>query len=255
MIFPREINYIWRYGNALWPTDQLTPQQARPEVQQYIQHRFQRFGKQSNGQRIIEKTCANSLRLEFVRAVFPDAFIVHIVRDGRAVAESARRRWQAPPEPKYLLEKARWVPMADIPYYGLRYLRYQMGRLGSTNNRQASWGPRFEGLDDLVLEKTLIEVCGLQWKICVQAAATSIKNMPSEQGITLYYEDIVRDPLAVAKQVFEATQLEFTDRTQAFCEAQIIPSNIEKWRETLSKQDIQLLMPHIEEELSHHGYD
>ena len=93
--FPREINYIWRHGNLDFPTDELQPENARPEVVQYIRKRFDKVRSGQGKQRVIEKTCANSLRVDFVHTIFPEAYFVHLVRDGRAVAESARRRWRA----------------------------------------------------------------------------------------------------------------------------------------------------------------
>ena len=41
------------------------------------------------------------------------------------------------------------------------------------------------------VEQTLIEVCGIQWKVCVQAAESAMKDLPSDQTITLRYEDII----------------------------------------------------------------
>lgn len=254
-VFPREINYIWRHGNIDFPTDELTPEHARPEVRAFIREQFVKLSRRQGGRRVVEKTCANTLRLDFVHAVFPEAVIVHLIRDGRAVTESARRRWQARPDPGYLLEKLRWVPVTDIPYYGLRYLRYQLGRLrGTTGGAQSSWGPRFAGLDRLVAEKELVEVCAIQWQRCVRAAEASLERLPAEQTLTVRYEDLVADPAAVARCVYERAGLPFSEACAAFARETVHGGNLEKWRQRLSERELALLLPHIESELRRHGY-
>jgi len=253
--FPYEINYIWRHGNVGWPTDELLPEHARPEIVQYIRRCFQRYRSSRNALRVVEKTCANSLRVEFVKSVFPESFIIHIIRDGRAVAESARRRWQARPEAGYLLKKLRWVPPSDVPYYAARYVRHQLGRFTSRNNAQASWGPRFNGPDELVKSKSLIEVCGLQWKACVQAAESSMKRLPSELTVTLRYEDIVEAPLFVMERVFDKLKLRFASVCRDYVERNVHKNNVNKWRDGLSDHDLNLLVPHIKSELVKHGYE
>jgi hypothetical protein len=253
--FPREINYLWRHGNAGYPTDELQPEHAHPEVVRYIRKRFRALSARHNGARVVEKTCANALRVDFVHAVFPQAYIIHLVRDGRAVAESARRCWKARPELDYLLEKMRWVPVSDIPYYALRYLHYQLGRLRSDQGAESSWGPRFEGLDALVREKSLIEVCGLQWKACVQAAEIALKRLPSDQTITVRYEDLVTNPLAVIGRLFDQINLMLTAECRAYIEREVSADYVDKWQERLTERDLNLLLPHIEAELLKHRYE
>lgn len=254
-VFPREINYIWRHGNVSFPTDELMPRHARPDVRAFIREQFVKLGRKQGGRRVVEKTCANTLRLDFVHVVFPEAVIIHLVRDGRAVTESARRRWQARPELRYLLEKLRWVPAGDIPYYGLRYLRYQLGRLqGNYNGAQSSWGPRFTGLDRLAVEKELVEVCAIQWRACVAAAETSLQRMPPHQTLTVRYEDLVADPVAVARRVYRHTGLTFSDACAAFAQEKVHEGNLEKWRQRLSEEELSLLLPHVEAELKRYGY-
>jgi hypothetical protein len=253
--FPREINYIWRHGNANYPTDELKPEHARPEVIRYIRERFDRLSRGHDDAWVVEKTCANALRVGFVHRVFPEAYIIHLIRDGRAVAESARRRWIARSDLRYLLEKLRWVPVGDILYYAIRYLRYQLGRLYSSQGAESSWGPRFDGIDDLIQEKALIEVCGLQWKSCVRAAEASLSDLPSAQTLTIRYEDLVEDPIVATQGVFDRVGLSFVQSCRDYVLENISASYIDKWRDRLSKEDLSRLMPHIESELTQQGYE
>jgi len=252
--FPREINYIWRHGNTTFPTDELRPEHARPEVVRYIRKRFHQFSCSHGDARVLEKTCASSLRVDFIHSVIPEAQIIHLVRDGRAVAESARRRWLAKPEFKYLMEKARWVPVQDMPYYGFRFLKFQFNRFGNATKAPSSWGPRFVGIDDLVREKTLIEVCGIQWKTCVEAAEESFARIPPQQMLTIKYEDLVESPLDVCSKIFNYIGLDFVRESQQFIQKFVTTSNLEKWRRRLTDEEMRLLLPQIEPTLVRFGY-
>ena len=252
--FPREINYIWRHGNAEFPTDELQPHHANPDVAAYICRRFAQFSAKHDYRRVIEKTCANSLRLAFVHTIFPEAMVVHIMRDGRAVAESARRRWVAKPEWRYLWEKARWLPWEDVSYYAVRFLRYQIGRLQSKSGAQSSWGPRFSGIDELISHKQLIEVCGIQWRECVRAAESALAQLPARQHVTVRYEDLIVDPVGVSAALFAELGLKFSPESEAYINANVHAGNLQKWQQQLTEADLDLLMPHIRDELAQYGY-
>lgn len=78
-----EINPIWRHGNLGYPDDQIPASRATPAVRQFIRKAFLRiWQEQSRPDFVVEKTCANALRVPFVSAVLPEARFIHIVRDG-----------------------------------------------------------------------------------------------------------------------------------------------------------------------------
>jgi hypothetical protein len=189
-----EINYIWRHGNVRAPTDALTVEQARPEVRAYIRRRFHRLARRRGLSHVVEKTCANALRVGFVHAVLPEAKFVHIVRDGVDVIASARRRWGAPLDLPYIGRKARFVPPTDVPYYATRFIWNRLYRQLSRDRRLAFWGPIFDGMAEALQSRSLEEVCALQWQHCVECAHSDLGRLPPQQVHHLRYEDLVRDP-------------------------------------------------------------
>ncbi len=62
-----EINPIWRYGNRDYPSDEIPLNKLNLEIKKYIRGRFNKIQKITNSKFIVEKTCANSLRLNYVR--------------------------------------------------------------------------------------------------------------------------------------------------------------------------------------------
>jgi hypothetical protein len=66
---------------------------ATEPVRAHIRRKFNQMRIAQGKPRFCEKTPANEMRLPFVLEVFPDAKLIHVVRDGRQVAVSARRKF------------------------------------------------------------------------------------------------------------------------------------------------------------------
>ncbi len=189
-----EINFIWRHGNAGFPSDEFREELARPEVIGYIRRRFERIAERYRLAAVVEKTCANSLRLEFVDKVLPDARYVFIRRNGLDATASALRRWRAPVELSYIARKARFIPVGDVPYYGIRFLYNRAHRLLSGQRRLATWGPVLPDMGGLMQRHSLEEVCALQWKRCVDRAQEALAALPASRHVEVVYEDFVARP-------------------------------------------------------------
>jgi len=58
-----EINYIWRHGNKRHPSDEFTPEMVTSDIRRYVNHRFDRVASRCHAHTVVEKTCANSLRM------------------------------------------------------------------------------------------------------------------------------------------------------------------------------------------------
>jgi hypothetical protein len=190
-----EINLIWRHGNRRFPSDELTAAQARPEVASYIRGRFDRI-RRADAPHVVEKTCANSLRMGFVREVLPDAKYVLITRDGIDAAASAMTRWNAPVDLRYTAAKARFVPWSDVVPYGAQFVMSRVRRRGGTGRGHATgwWGPRPADYRSLMARHPLDEVCALQWQRCVDASSRDLEGLSDEQLFRVTYEDFVRAP-------------------------------------------------------------
>lgn len=189
-----EINYIWRYGNARFETDELMPSQATSRTIHYIRHQFARQAARTKAHWLIEKTCANSLRVDFVKKVIPEAKFIFLVRDGWDASHSAEKRWQASLDLGYLARKAAFVPISDVPYYAFRYARHRVQKIVSGTSRLPTWGPRCQGLDEWVQHLTPQEVCIRQWQACVEKASEALSHYAANDVHYIRYEDFVWEP-------------------------------------------------------------
>lgn len=228
-----EINYIWRHGRARRPNDELRPDHATPRVRRYIRRAFRKLARTTGARCIVEKTCANSLRVDFVRAVLPDAKFIFLIRDVRDVVASALKRWRTKPDWRYVLRKARYVPFSDVPYYGLRFLSHRFRQLISREQRLPTWGPRFDGIDAMLRECSLAEVCAEQWRQCVEQAAAALANVPPNQVRTLRYEDIVARPRSELTRLTEFLGLSASARQLSEFAADVRADSVGKWRRAL----------------------
>lgn len=195
-----EVNLLWRHGNRDAPSDELTPDQARPEVRSFLRSRFERIRERYDAPVVVEKTCATSLRVPFARAVLPDAKYVFITRDGVDAAASAMERWHAPFDLGYTARKVRYVPASDLPHYGRQFVANQMRKRRASSapaveGLSSWWGPKPHDWRDLMREHPLDEVCALQWQRCVEASYAGLADLSTEQLLHVSYEELVTDPV------------------------------------------------------------
>lgn len=199
-----EINLTWRHGNRDFPSDELQAQHATPEVRHYLRREFDKIRAKPGTRSVVEKTCANSLRVEFVHRVAPDARYLWITRDGLDAAASAVQRWHAPLDVKYTAAKVKYVPPGDIPYYGLRFVANQWRKRAASENASTGhgwWGPKPNDWEELSRSRPLDEVALIQWERCITAAERGFAEIPSSQVHHVVYEEFVRDPVGGLRDI------------------------------------------------------
>jgi len=82
--FRYEPRYFWQGlfdpAQRGWISDGATAEDATPEVRRKV-HEF--YFKKLGGGRFLEKTCINGFKIPLLDALWPDAYFVHLHRDGR----------------------------------------------------------------------------------------------------------------------------------------------------------------------------
>lgn len=250
-----EINYIWRHDNVLCPHDEFTARQVSSRGKEYIRRQFQAMAHRTKSQFLIEKTCANSLRVEFVDSVIPEAKYIYLVRDGRDVVLSALKRWKAALDLKYLLKKVPFVPWRDLPFYAGRYLYHRAHRLFSRERRLASWGPRFDGMSELLAHQPLDEVCAEQWRRSVRRSDEALQQIHSDRVHVLRYEDMVAGSTRAFGDVLRFLGLEVPASRQEEITANIFADSVGGWRSKMSDSQRDRIETIIGTTLEEFGYD
>ena len=248
-----EINYIWRHGNIRYPSDEFVPDMATTPVARYIRAQFSILSRRNDVPVVLEKTCANSLRVGFVDRVLPNARYIFIHRNGLDAVASAMKRWTADLDPGYIYRKARYVPPADLPYYASRYLWNRVYRWFSGTERLAFWGPQLSGMQELMERPSLVEVCGLQWQRCVNSAAEAFETMPESKVLDVSYEKFVVSPVEEMRRVVEFLGLEKDESLIQEIGRGISPASVGNWRNDLAEDDVLRLKALIGATLDRYG--
>jgi hypothetical protein len=82
--YRHEAHHLWaKAGSGPQGSHRLTAEQATADVVRYLRKQLAPAGP---GALVLEKNPRTMLRVPFIRAVFPEARFIHLVRDGRDVA-------------------------------------------------------------------------------------------------------------------------------------------------------------------------
>jgi hypothetical protein len=249
-----EINYIWRHGNAHCPSDEFLAEQASVSIKKYIRRAFSRIAQKHNCRYVVEKTCANSLRVSFVEMIVPEAKFIFLSRDGRDVVASAMKRWFAPLNTTYLLNKAKYVPITDIPYYASKYLMNRLNKIFSNEKRLSYWGPRFKGMEEMVLCKSLLEVCAVQWARCVEKSLEQLGDINPSRIHRIRYEDFVRNPAGEFRGLCDFLEVGIPlSEAERFVQG-VSAKTVGTWRREFSENDLRVLNPLLGHPMNALGY-
>jgi hypothetical protein len=163
-------------------------------------------------------------RARLVHAVFPEAYFLHVVRDGRAVANS--------------LVRMAWWPGYQGPD------RWPFGPLPAAYDEEWRAGGRSFPL-----------LAGLQWKLLLDAFEDARARVPAQQWMEVRYEDFVQAP-----REHLGTALEFvgikpaTNLDRVLSSFEIRADRRGAYREELTGRDNDLLDAALERHLARYGY-
>lgn len=163
-------------------------------------------------------------RMGFLYQLFPHAQFVHIVRDGRAVANS-------------LLNSHFWDGWEGS----------QHGRWGTlTPEQEKRW---------LETGQEFVVLAGIQWERLLQATQIAQTALPTSQFYQLHYEELCAHPHATLQKLADFCQL---GQTSAFIQ-QIpntpFPNQNGKWQKELTPEQQHQLTNAIRQQLLHYHYE
>jgi hypothetical protein len=184
--------------------------------------------------RLLEKTPENCLRLPFLLEIFPDARIIHLIRDGRSNVSSLMEGWR----------RADLFPGYRVPE--------RLAVSGVTSHRWAfALIPGWRELAASPLE----EVCARQWMVCNEAVLDFRRN--EGRGVpflTVKYENLVNRLDAVLAEVTAFADVELNPHPGFLSESNIVsPPAREKWRH-LHGEEIRRIEPLIAPTMERLGY-
>lgn len=215
------------------------PQQGLNSIRKMVQlYRRLTPTKSSKAIRLLEKTPENCLRLPFLLALFPDARIIYLTRDGRSNINSLIEGWRQP----HIFPGYQVPEPINIP--------------GDTRGRWAfTLIPGWQSLTASPLE----EVCAMQWLRCNEAVlAHRDKTDGQVPYLTIQYENLIQRPEQTLGQIANFIQVDFAKELGRY--AKELPKiNVvsqpeqEKWRRQ-NGEAIERVLPIIQPTMKKLGY-
>jgi hypothetical protein len=206
------------------PCRDLTAQDATPYLQRRIADFFDsRMAAQGKDSFVHHLT--GWPRSGLLRTVYPEARFVHVVRDGRAVANS-------------------WLQMGWWDgYRGPE--NWYLGPLSHAD--QEEWEES---------DRSFVVLAGLGWRILMDALEQARSLVPADQWLDVRLEDLMDDPRGKTAEVLEFLGLEWNAKYEAgFRRHTFQASRGVAWRRDLSAPQINLLERTIAKPLAAHGYE
>jgi omega-hydroxy-beta-dihydromenaquinone-9 sulfotransferase len=160
------------------PCRDLVPEDASP----WICDRFRRFfvdRAQVADKPLFFHKFTGWPRARFVNAIFPTAKFVHVVRDGRAVANS-------------LLQVSWWRGFRGPPEWSFGELRADYADEWLASNRSFAM------------------LAALEWKTLMDAFEVAEKEIAAERWLNVRYEDFVQDSRGTLARILEFADIPWT---------------------------------------------
>lgn len=184
------------------------------EMQHKLRQVILRHLRYTGKRRFLTKQTANNRRIELLHRMFPDAYYIHMIRDGRAVANSTLR----------------------VPWWNDTYIWW----LGYTAREWERRG------------KEPVELAGLYWKRTVEEVWNK-RHLFQNRYIEARYEDLVRDTRGVIGTLTNFCELRHSRVYSGLLPATLPDSNV-KWRERLTDRQKEVLYGSIGTFLDGLGY-
>jgi len=241
---------VWTWSNAKTPDDRLTAEHARPEVVEHIRAAFAARAREHHKPRFAEKTPSNCLRVPFIRAVFPDARILLVVRDGRSVIRSTGELMQSGVPTARIWKRAKETPLREWPAYARQAAGLIKSKL--TGSKIKYWGPRPPGWNEWVEHDHPDVVLAKQWAHSLSTARNDLNIDGNFHEFR--YDDLARDPRSTLTKVFRFADLNVDEAVITQAQESARPESIDKWRSELDDETLDRIQPHMRPLIEELGY-
>jgi len=249
-----EPNALWLYGDPGRVHDEFDKSDATDRVKHYIRKRFLKYQKQHGNRVVVEKTPQNILRIPYVRAIFPEATFLFIVRNPFSFISSVEYKWQRPVTGSGILRRLKDMPASQIHHWVRRYIVQQIYKRVLRRKYLSIWGPRYRGIQDDLKTHDLLTVIARQWSVCSSKAEKDMAAFENGQILRLKYEDFVEDPISDLERICAHCGLEMTGDMLKAARGMVKSDRKLKWQR-FDPRDLARILPEIRDEMQRHGYE
>jgi hypothetical protein len=213
-IKPTEGGRIYHDYCGFKHTIKTTENDLNVEIEKKFKDLIKRHLSLTGKKRFLNKQTANNQRIRLIDKMFNDAYYIHIIRDGRAVANS--------------LLNGSWLNETDIWWLG---------------EKASEWENK---------GKHLIELCGLHWKRVVEEILEN-KSLFEDRYIEARYEEFILDVRGTMERITNFCELSKSESFSKLL-PQTLPNMNYKWKDDLTKEQRDILDKTLKPFLTQLGY-
>lgn len=148
--------------------------------------------------RFIDKTPPNIYRIDYLKAVYPDAKFIYLVRNREANIQSLIKAWN---HPKLFVYKYRKYLTENLP----------MNIKGYKGN---VWKFFIPLAWQKYLETSIEEVCAYQYDDAHRVAKNSFSNMDQSQYLEISFENLLANPDEIMQKICDFTEIKYSKKMQ-----------------------------------------
>ena len=181
-----------------------------------LRRRFEQMRRRAGADVFLSKRTANNRRIQYLHHIFPEARYVHLVRDGREVAQS--------------LSTVEWWDGHTVWWDGRTPV--EMERSGE---------PR-------------LAICARNWVRDLEELRTQLRSISPDRVIELRFEELLRAPHAQLERLVRFLGIAYTaDYRSAISALQLRPVHA-RWGDEWSEQQLQCVLRETQPLLRQLGY-
>lgn len=187
-------------------------------VSEKTQHYFRKHCEGFNRERFVSKNTANSMRLELLNEIFPDAYYVHISRNPYSVISS-------------LINVKFWP---ELKLWWNDRTPSQLEKDGSHK----------------------YEIAGRHWSNQIEQILKAKRWVAADRFLDVAYEDLVTDTHGQLKKILEFCELEFSEAFEHSLKSLNVSSaSLGKWKSLDDALNYQVANPVIRDRAIELGYE
>jgi hypothetical protein len=223
-----------------WNTHALDASDASDHDRDFVSRYFHAWTGRS---RWVDKNNQNGLCVPYLQALFPDAVFVYVKRGPGDNINSLIEGWGKPD--KY----ATWTE--QFPE-----------KVAIDNGRYTRWCFFLaEGWRDY-LNAPIEDVAAFQYQAINRAILDARAKVPATQWVEVFYEDLVRDPVAGYRRIYQGCGLDFTAGVEAHCR-QVLSKpydvfgeiKLDKWKDGRNRERVERVLERVAPLAREMGYD
>ncbi|MDX2272693.1 MAG: sulfotransferase [Cyanobacteriota bacterium] len=227
---PNEGIRIWEFCAPEGGDYCLDETYDNPDMEKYLKYTIRKHLKYFSGKRFINKNPDNSVRIRYLNKLFPDAYFINIIRDGRAVCSS--------------LLKVRQIAEQ---FFGPDHRHAKSGvKVKAWADIEAAW------------ESDPISSIGMLWREVVETVERDRQVISPDRYLELRYEDFVTEPLAYLQKIANFSQLTWDPHIETIFQKEAsklkMDGRNDAWKKRLSSDDVERLLAIIGPKMQAYGY-